>query len=336
MPRIRHTLCCVSATIGCVLLVATAAAQEDKMRAEALFREGREALAKGDYASACELLSRSNDLDPAPGTQLNLGECEAVRGRVATAYFLFRRVEQHLDPNDIRAPIARSKREAAELRVPKLVIKLPDNAPPDSRVYMGGRIFTPEELREPLIVDPGIVEITVTASGHNNNTMRVLLEEAKITSVVIAPLPAPIVTTAPTHPQGPGASQPPLQQSRVYAPAPQRERSPTSKAGAAFLGVGIGSSLLGGVTGILTLGAKSTNSAHCDAITRSCDSVGRAAANRGEILSALTVAGLGIGAVGIGLGTYLLVRGGSDARTETSLRLQATASDSTLIFRQSF
>ena len=336
MPRIRHTLSSVSATIGCVLLVATAAAQEDKMKAEALFREGREALAKGDYTSACELLSRSNDIDPALGTQLNLGECESLRGRVATAYFLFRTVEQALDPKDMRAPIARSKREAAELRVPKLVIKLPDNAPSDSRVYMGGRIFTPEELREPLIVDPGIVEITVTASGHNNNTMRVLLEEAKITSVVIAPLPAPIVTTAPTHPQSVSYSPPALQPPNVYVPATRRERSPTSKAGAAFLGVGIGSSLLGGVAGILTLAAKSTNQAHCESATHSCDSVGRDAASRGEVLSVLTMTGLGIGAVGIGLGAYLLVRGGQESRPQTSLRLQTTGTDSTLTLRQSF
>ncbi len=306
------------------------------MKAEALFREGREALAKGDYSEACEMFSRSNELDSAPGTQLNLGECEALRGRVATAYFLFRTVEQQLDPSDIRSPIAKSKREAVELRLPRLVIKLPDNAPPDSRIFMGGRIFTPGELREPLIVDPGIVEITVTASGHNNNTMRVMLEEAKITSVVIAPLPAPLATTSPTLPQSPSTNQPPVQQTQVYAVAAASPRRPTSKAGTAFLGVGIGGCLLGGVAGILTLSAKSTNNAHCDATTHSCDSTGRDAASRGQVLGALTIAGFGIGAVGIGLGTYLLVRGGPESRTETSLRLQATGSDSTLTFQQSF
>jgi len=308
------------------------------MKAEALFREGREALAKGDYSEACEMFSRSNDLDSAPGTQLNLGECEALRGRVATAYFLFRTVEQQLDPNDIRSPIAKSKREAVELRLPRLVIKLPDNAPPDSRIFMGGRTFTPGELREPLIVDPGIVEITVTASGHNNNTMRVLLEEAKITSVVIAPLPAPIVTTSPTLPPSPSAStsQPPVQQTQAYRVAAPSHRRPASKAGTAFLGVGIGGCLLGGVAGILTLGAKSTNNAHCDATTRSCDSVGRDAASRGQVLGALTIAGFGIGAVGLGLGTYLLVRGEPESRTETSLRIQASGSDSTLTFLHSF
>ncbi len=302
------------------------------MQAEALFREGREALARGDTAVACEKLSRSNELDPALGTQLNLGECEAERGRVATAYQLFRAVEQQLDPQDIRAPIAKSKREAAEMRLPKLAITLPSNAPPDTRVYIGDRVFTAAELRGPLIVDPGILELTVTAPGYGSRTLQVLMEESKTTSAVVATLIAPIASVP-----RPAASASTGPQSQHLAPpavgGEQRGHDATRRMGGVFLGIGIGSLFLGGVAGLLTLDAKRTNEAHCNQATSSCDSLGREAANRGQVMSALTTTGLAIGAASVGIGTYLLLRRGT---ASTSVSLQAAGSGSTFIVQQSF
>ena len=336
MPRIRHF---ILAAFGFTLLASEASAQEVKMQAEVLFRQGREALARGDTAQACDMLSRSNDLDPAPGTQLNLGECELQRGRIATAYLLFRAVEQRLDPGDVRAPIAKGKREAAELRLPRLLVSLPDNSPAGTRVYIGGRAFAVEELREPLIVDPGSLELTITAPGLRNHTMQVLMEEGKTTSAIVAPL---VSNQASAQPAAPTVSvnnntQLPRVPENSTAAVPQ-ERSPTatSRTGTVFLGIGIGGCVLGAVSGILTLDAKRTNTAHCDEATSSCDSTGRDAANRGQVMSALTTTGLAIGAIGVGVGTYLLLQKDTDRRATTSLSLQTAGSGSTLTFQQSF
>src|SRR5262249_14521508 len=52
----------------------------DPAAAEALFRDGREALARGDLVTARTKLTASNRLDPATGTVLNLADVEARLG----------------------------------------------------------------------------------------------------------------------------------------------------------------------------------------------------------------------------------------------------------------
>ena len=51
-------------------LVAPAAQAQNTAAAQALFQQGRDLMAKGDYDAACKKLEDSQKLDPAPGTQL--------------------------------------------------------------------------------------------------------------------------------------------------------------------------------------------------------------------------------------------------------------------------
>lgn len=55
--------------------VASADEPPDAVRASALFAEGRQLMAAGDYASACPKLAESQALDPAADTALDLGIC---------------------------------------------------------------------------------------------------------------------------------------------------------------------------------------------------------------------------------------------------------------------
>ena len=64
--------------------------------AEALFREGKAAMASGDYERACAKFRASEDIESAPGTLFNLAECEEKRGRIATAWTTFGQVLQRL------------------------------------------------------------------------------------------------------------------------------------------------------------------------------------------------------------------------------------------------
>ncbi|MFO0567610.1 MAG: hypothetical protein U0263_18270 [Polyangiaceae bacterium] len=54
----------------------------DATAAEALFNAGRDAVKAGDYPTACAKFRESNRLDPAPGTVLNLADCEEHLGHV--------------------------------------------------------------------------------------------------------------------------------------------------------------------------------------------------------------------------------------------------------------
>src|SRR4051794_20217691 len=70
--------------------VAMAQSTSDKVAAESLFDQGRDAMRKSDFARACGLLERSQKLDPAVGTLLYLGECYERSGRTASAWATFR------------------------------------------------------------------------------------------------------------------------------------------------------------------------------------------------------------------------------------------------------
>src|SRR3954447_10405599 len=61
--------------LGTWLLLQCADARADPAAAEALFREGRTLLGKGELGAACEKLEASNTLEASAGTLLNLATC---------------------------------------------------------------------------------------------------------------------------------------------------------------------------------------------------------------------------------------------------------------------
>ena len=81
---------------------------------EALFEQGRAAMAAGSYDIACARFRDSDKLDPAVGTRFNLADCEERRGRLATAWSLFRGVLSELAHEDDRRPIAEQRAKPAE------------------------------------------------------------------------------------------------------------------------------------------------------------------------------------------------------------------------------
>ena len=89
-------------------------AAADEAAAEALFEAGAAARDEGDYATACEKFQASNDLDPAPGTILNLADCREQLGQLAQAWQFYREAAEKLPAGDERA--AYSKEKADELK----------------------------------------------------------------------------------------------------------------------------------------------------------------------------------------------------------------------------
>jgi tetratricopeptide (TPR) repeat protein len=70
-----------------VAAIATSALADEPPNndADTLFHAGREAMRRGDYATACARFASSQSLDPAIGTTLNLARCLAKQGRSAEA-----------------------------------------------------------------------------------------------------------------------------------------------------------------------------------------------------------------------------------------------------------
>src|SRR5262245_33088503 len=108
--------------------------QSDRAAAEVLFQEGRKAMKRQDYAVACPKLEESLRLDRAPGTLLNLAECEDKLGKLASAWQRFDELVQTLKRDDPR--FKRAQRRATELdkALPRVTIQLGAGASTDKSV----------------------------------------------------------------------------------------------------------------------------------------------------------------------------------------------------------
>src|SRR5687768_5789067 len=94
----RRLLAVAALVIGA--LSPSAAWARDPAAAEALYRAGRDAAKKGDWEKACAQFAESQRLDPAPGTLLNLADCEERRGLIASAWTHYTEVEHQFKAHD--------------------------------------------------------------------------------------------------------------------------------------------------------------------------------------------------------------------------------------------
>jgi hypothetical protein len=173
-----------------VIAVPVQAQSTDPAAAEVLFREGRAAMEKRDFETACERFRDSQRLDPAAGTVLNLAVCEAQRGRIATAWALFREVEQSASA-DFQAEA--KKRAAALLpRLPQLTLLLPETdeqGQPVKReglaLLRNGSEVGASVLGVELPNDPGPQTFTLRIAGREESITTVTMKEGEKLSLTL-------------------------------------------------------------------------------------------------------------------------------------------------------
>ncbi len=122
--------------------------------AEALFREGREAMKRGDYAVACPKFEESQKLDPANGTLLNLALCEEALGHPERARELLRDVLAASDLDEQRRAIAAEHAAALErtTKIPEREAVAPSSplpSPPQERTASPPSPPPPERDTQP-------------------------------------------------------------------------------------------------------------------------------------------------------------------------------------------
>jgi hypothetical protein len=257
---------------------------EDKQRAAEQFEAGRAAMRNSDFAGACRAFGESQRLDPAPGTELNLGLCSEQLGLLATALGHYRAVARELPPDDERAQIAAKQSLALEPRVPLLTLSLAASAPSGARVTLDGAEVDPgEELQ----VDPGKHAVSVTAPGRDARAYELRLDEGERRALEVTAGDAIAVVAVVDDEPGLGALQ---------------------VAGIAIGAVGLAGVVVGGVFGGLVLDKKATVEEQCDA--EFCDSEeGIDAAESGAVFSTVSTIAFIAGAVGLGAGITLIVVG---------------------------
>jgi hypothetical protein len=250
----------------------------DPAAAEALFREGREAAKRGDAAAACGHFAESQRLDPAPGTLLNIADCEEKLGKIASAWAHLREALDALPPNDDR--VATAAKHAAELepRLPRLVVRLANGAPKDARVERDGAEVGAGSLGVPIPIDPGSHRVIVKAAGRRARAYAVDAAETKRVEVLVDAGEIDPSVVPPTRTAEGGAGN-----RRTF--------------GYVLLGAGGLALGAGAVTGLLAIDRNAAMKGHCDA-ARTCDQEGLDAARAGRTFDLVsTVSFLAAGAL---------------------------------------
>jgi tetratricopeptide (TPR) repeat protein len=286
-------------------------AQTDTL-AESLFRDARVAMRAGDPERACPLFEESYRLDPAFGTLFNLGACEEARGKLATAWALFRRLVDLAPDADERVIEARTRLNALEERVPRLRIVLLDPLPADQALELDGVVLGPGAREGLLRVDPGKHVLRVVAPGRPGRSVELEVAVGETLTYEVEPL-AEMPNAALSAPVRPFTPLPPRRPAERTTPAESRTAAYVALG---FGGAGVGASL---VFGAVALRAHEITKTHCPG--RLCDAEGMAAADRGAKFASLATASMVAGLAGLAAGGLLLWRA-----SEKSVRVDAVGS----------
>ena len=182
-------------------------ARAQSAEAEALFRDGRQLIKRGQLAAGCDKLAASERLESSVGTLLNLGDCREKLGKVASAWAAFRKAEataKRSRGDDKRQAEASRRATALEPRLPNLVIDVPSKV--DGLIIRrDDEIVDAAQWSTALPIDPGTYTIVAQAPGFRDWTTTVPIIAASKRAVVTVPplvravaaLPEPTVTPVP-------------------------------------------------------------------------------------------------------------------------------------------
>ncbi|WP_394834096.1 hypothetical protein LVJ94_47080 [Pendulispora rubella] len=303
---------------GSLLVLGTPAWAQphDAAGAEAMYRRGKEAARAGDWATACSQFAESQRLEPAPGTLLNLADCEERRGQLARAWEHFLQAETALPRGDSRVAFARGRSKALEPRVPRLTVRLAGALPAKVRVRRDEHDLGDAALGVPLPVDPGHHVVVALAEGRKETRVSVLVAEGESREVTVVlaldaqdPSPPRDVRSVPGRTEGPPrGSETGSGQGR-------------STLGYALLGVGAVGLAAGTVTGLMALLRAGTVKDTCGPDYDRCDGASVDAARQGKTFATVSTVSFALGAVAAGVGVYFLLTP-AEKRPRAGLHLQ--------------
>ncbi|WP_231864367.1 tetratricopeptide repeat protein [Sorangium cellulosum] len=280
---------------------ASAQPKDPKAQAQELFEQGRAAVEAQDCARAIPLFRRSQAAYPSRGTLLNLAQCEADLGRVASAWQHFKELLTQLTPGDPRLPITEQRIRELEPRVPRLVVELPEGAPAPAELLVDQVPLPQASIGSELPLDPGNHAVVARWPGGRQTDAPVTLAEGARNVVHLEPPPAAAPPPVPV-PDAPQASA-------ISSGPPPTPGAPSSfKRTLGFVIGGVGAAALGGslITGGLALGTKGDLEKECPDPSR-CSDDGMSLSSRGQTLTTTSTVLGAIGLAGIGAGLVLLL-----------------------------
>jgi len=312
-------------TVVFLSALTTAATASDPDGAEKLYRAGREAVARGDWTTACQKFRASYALAESDSTSIYITDCDARDGNVADAAASLRDIIERLgraDPRDPLIPEATKRLAVVLRRVPRLIVRLAAGAPAGTTVTRDGVELRPGALGEALPVNIGEHTVVTTAPGRKPTLHKVLVAEGKTETIE--------VDVGETSDAPPAAVRTPATSSTVGGRGAPGRAGDTNTLAYVLGGVGLVGVGVAVFTGASLSSKKSAmDAAHCDATTKVCSGAGMndgasaadatKAASSGRSLEPFFYGGLAVGVLGLAAGGYLLATSKSD--TSTAVRV---------------
>jgi hypothetical protein len=241
------------------LLCASSAVAEptagQRAAAEALFEQGSQLVDAGRVAEACEKFAASQELDPGLGTLLHLADCYDRAGRTASAWALFREVQERSRraAQQDREQIALERANALEAKLSRLELRVPAGREHSGlTLSLGGAVVPKASWNVAIPVDPGPVRIEARAPGKQPWSL----------AITLAAGPSKRVVELPELKQEPKTAQP------VNMAAKRNEAAPSSAQrtwGFVTGGVGLAALAVGGVFGYRAYSLDKSSKAECRA-----------------------------------------------------------------------
>jgi hypothetical protein len=268
-----------------------ARADDNKVKAIALFDEGIKEMKAGNYDKACKAFESSNRLLPDSGTRGSLARCYTKLGRIASAWTLWRELADTAPTPELRGDAA-TQAKKLEPRLAKYTVKVA--APPAGlALTVAGQPVDPS-IDVPIPIDPGSYPVEATAPGRTAWKGQLTAAEGKTVEVAV-----PALAVAST-----GA--PPPKKKVVAAGKPGRGRRIF---GLALAGVGVGGLVAGGAFGAIARSHNEDAKSICGGDIDHCDPArtNEAQDEVDKARSAATISTVGFIAGGAAVATGLIL-----------------------------
>lgn len=301
----------------------TAQAQTEvssKAAAEGLFDQGREAMRTGDFARACGLLERSQEIDPAVGTLLYLGECYERSGRTASAWATFREAAsagREIGQID-RARVADERAERLTPLLSKLTLELSEaaRAIPGLVVRRHGQVVPPAAWNVAVPLDPGAYRIEASAPGYHDWSETIQVSDGASRTRAVIPVLQPKPGTSVS------SGQPPAVTGAVQAGDPRTPGPPPIDAGSfkppilayALGGAGVVGIAVGSYFGLRAISKNDEAKDHCPAANR-CDQPGVDLTDQASEAATISNIAFGVGLAALAGGVVFFLTAPSGAES---------------------
>jgi hypothetical protein len=263
--RVRKS--CFGLVLAAALSV-PAAASAEPTQGEILFRDGKAAMDRQDYETACTKFKQSYELEHVVNSLLSLANCEEKRNHLARALELWEEGTREAKDDDTRT-LAIDRGSKLRPRVPKIIVHVAAAGLANVAVKVDGK---PAVVDRETPVDPGDHVVQATADGVPPEDTTQHATEGATTHVTVL---STVVRAQPKPIGDPGA--------------------PLRIAGFVTGGVGVAGIVVFGATGIAVLTDKNCGDFVC---TKAQRPQGTLVAN---------AVGLVVGIAGLGAGATLLI-----------------------------